>query len=249
MEKLLHQRVLSDTAVPGGRRLDLEVRLDDDWVPGALLLPAGRAAPGAMPAALLLHGYSADKEMMAGTIGRALAKRGIASLALDLPLHGERRAAGSARPSPANVMELVRHWRAALAEGELGLSYLGARAEIDRARLAAVGYSLGSYLCGALAARDPRVRALVLAAGGDLPPGPLTAFARPIMDPLENMRALDGRPLLMVAGRRDRTVTPAQAEALFAAASQPKEIRWYDSGHILPVSAATDVADWLRDRL
>lgn len=247
MKLRIHQRVLRETSVPGGTRFDLEIRDGPEPVPAALLLPEGASPGRSVPAALLLHGYSADKEMMAGTIGRALAQRGIASLALDLPLHGGR--AVPVHRSLGSALELVQHWRQALAEGTLGLSYLTARAGIDRARLAAVGYSLGSFLSGALAARDPRIRALVVAAGGDLPPGPLASFARPIIDPVKNIRALDGRPLLMVAGKRDRTVSPAQAEALFAAAREPKEIRWYDSGHILPITAAQDVADWLVRRL
>ncbi len=246
MKKQIRQRVLREQPEPGGRRLDLEIREGAEAVPAALLLP--EATPDTrVSAALLLHGYSADKEMMARTIGRALLQRGIASLALDLPLHGGR--AADVRPSLGSAMELVRHWRQALAEGALGLSYLGARGGIDRERLAVVGYSLGSFLAGALAARDPRTKARVVAAGGDLPPGPLATFARPIMDPLRNVRALNGRPLLIVAGRRDRTVSPAQAEALFAAAEEPKEIRWYDSGHILPMNAAEDVASWLAARV
>ncbi len=245
--KQIHQRVLRDASLPGGRRLDLELRAEVERIPAALLLPDGAARGGEVPGVLLLHGYSADKEMMAGTIGRALLARGIASLALDLPLHGQRRAA-NVRPTLDSALELIRHWRAALAEAALGISYLGARPEIERTRLAAVGYSLGSFLTGALAAQDSRVRALVIAAGGDLPPG-LDAFARPIVDPVADVRALAGRPLLIAAGRRDRTVTPAQAEALYAAAGEPKEIRWYDSGHILPAGAAVEVAGWLRDRL
>ncbi len=251
MKLQIHQRILRESALPGGRRLDLEIRDGAEPVPAALLLPEAASPEHRVPAVLLLHGYSADKEMMAGTVGRALVQRGIASLALDLPLHGGRGGGGGAwaRPALGGAVELIRHWRQALAEGALGLSYLGARAGIERGRLGAIGYSLGSFLGGALAAGDPRVRALVVAAGGDLPPGPLATFARPIMDPLRNIRALAGRPLLMVAGKRDRTVSPAQAEALYAAAQQPKEIRWYESGHILPMSAAQDVADWLVQRL
>jgi hypothetical protein len=243
--KQIHQRILRETPLPGGRRLDLELRAEGEPVPAALLLPAG-GRDGQVAGVLLLHGYSADKEMMAGTIGRGLLARGVATLALDLPLHGERRS--SVRPTLDGALELIRHWRSALAEAALGISYLGARPEIDRTRLAAVGYSLGSFLAGALAARDARVRALVIAAGGDLPPG-LGTFARPIVDPVANVRALAGRPLLIVAGRHDRTMPPAQVEALYAAAGEPREIRWYDSGHILPPAAAQDVADWISDRL
>lgn len=249
MKHTIYQRIVSEKPLRGGRRIDLELRAGEERVPGALLLPASASTAARAPAVLLLHGFSADKEMMARTIGAALVERGIASLSLDLPLHGGR-AAGPARASlGSGALELVRHWRTALTEAELGVSYLGARVEIDRRRVAVVGYSLGSFLAGALAARDPRVKALVVAAGGDLPPGPLTVFARPIMDPLKNVRALAGRPLLVAAGRRDRTMSPAQAEALFAAAGEPKEIRWYDSGHILPPAAAAEVAEWLQQRV
>lgn len=247
--KQIRQRVITDRSIAGGRRIDLELRLPEDAVPAALLLPSSASAQQKAAGVLLLHGLTADKEMMARTVGLALVGRGIASLSLDLPLHGGR-ATGNVRHSlGGGAMELVRHWQTAMAEAELGISYLGARPELDREHIAVVGYSLGSFLAGALAARDRRVKALVVAAGGDLPPGPLTTFARPIMDPLTNVRALAGRPLLVAAGRRDRTMTPAQAEALFAAAGEPKEIRWYDSGHILPPSAADDVANWLRQHV
>ena len=38
-------------------------------------------ATGPFPAALILHGFSSDKERMADSIGRALLARGVASLA------------------------------------------------------------------------------------------------------------------------------------------------------------------------
>jgi hypothetical protein len=49
----------------------------------------------------------------------------------------------------------------------------------------------------------------------------------------------------MIHGRRDRTILPAQAERLFAAADEPKEIRWWDAGHYLPHAAVLDAAEWL----
>ncbi|MSR35476.1 MAG: hypothetical protein EXR95_02360 [Gemmatimonadetes bacterium] len=52
-----------------------------------------------------------------------------------------------------------------------------------------------------------------------------------------------------MAGPISRTVRPEQAERLFAAAAEPKEIRWLDAGHRLPPHASEDVADWLRARL
>ena len=79
----------------------------------------------------------------------------------------------------------------------------------------------------------------------DLPDFPLAQLIRSVADPLRGVRALAGRPLLMVHGRRDRTILPAQAERLFAAAEEPKEIQWWDAGHYLPIAAVRSAAEWL----
>jgi fermentation-respiration switch protein FrsA (DUF1100 family) len=141
-------------------------------------------------------------------------------------------------------------WRQAVRECKLAFGYMGARPEIDRGCLGVAGYSLGSFLAVMLAADEPNVRAVCLAAGGDLPDGtPLAAVARTFADPLRAVRKLDGRPLLMVHGKNDRTVTPAQARRLFEAAQEPKEIRWWPGGHYLPQDAIDYAAGWLVDQL
>jgi fermentation-respiration switch protein FrsA (DUF1100 family) len=53
----------------------------------------------------------------------------------------------------------------------------------------------------------------------------------------------------MVNGRADRTIRPDQAERLYAAANEPKEIRWYDGGHYIPPAVIDQTADWLATRL
>jgi dienelactone hydrolase len=227
----------------------LELRADalgDAAVPGILLLPD---RTGAVPAALLLHGYTSHKEMMSDSIGRALLDVGIASLAIDLPMHGERATPGGARGG-FELLEMMRNWTLALAEASIALRYLAARPEIDRERLSLVGYSLGSYLGVTVASRDRAVKAVVLAAGGDLPAAmPFASMVRGVIDPAGAVRKLDGVPLLMVHGRRDRTVTAEQATRLFDAAREPKEIRWWDAGHRLPPDAIGDAARWLADRM
>jgi pimeloyl-ACP methyl ester carboxylesterase len=202
-----------------------------------------------VPAALLLHGYSASKDLMTESAGRALLRRGVASLAIDLPMHGERDAPTD-RSLFQNPLGLVRHWQSALEECRLALRYLEQRPDVDGARLSLVGYSLGAFLGSIVAAREPSVRALVLAAGGDLPADvPFAAMIRAVVDPLRAVRKLAGRPLLMVNGRADRTIRPDQAERLFAAANEPKEIRWYDGGHYIPPAAIDGAMDWLAERL
>jgi fermentation-respiration switch protein FrsA (DUF1100 family) len=53
----------------------------------------------------------------------------------------------------------------------------------------------------------------------------------------------------MVHGRWDRTVKPDQAERLFAAAGEPKELRWWNAGHYLPDAAIAYAGDWLAARM
>ena len=109
---------------------------------------------------------------------------------------------------------------------------------------------MGSFIGVMVAAASEHVRALVLAAGGDLPEGtPFTRLIRTVADPLAAVRRLNGRPLLMIHGKRDHTVRPDQATRLFTAAAEPKELRWYDAGHWLPDAATHDAAVWLKAQL
>lgn len=246
MPKQIRQTVHREEAIIGGRRVQLEFRGGGEAVPAILLLPEMQLPA---PAALLLHGYGSRKEHMAEGVGTALLRHGIASLAIDLPLHGTREDPVQMQAA-RNPLAIVKLWRQGLADAKLALGYLGARRETDAQRLALAGYSMGSFLGVQVAAQEARVRAVVLAAGGDLPPNtPFATLIRQIVDPRRAVRELGGRPLLMVHGRSDRTVLPQQAEQLFAAAGEPKELRWWDAGHILPPAAISYAAQWLAAQL
>ncbi|HET7464600.1 MAG TPA: dienelactone hydrolase family protein [Longimicrobium sp.] len=245
MATKIHQTVKSERAVHGGRQLDVEFHAGGDPVPGILLLPEQAPSGGV----LLLHGYSSRREHMAEGVGKSLLRHGLATLSIDLPLHGSRHDPLQAQGA-RNPLAVFGLWRQAVRECSLAFHYLGARAEVDRGCMGVAGYSLGSFLAVMLAADEPGVRAVVIAAGGDLPTDtPLAALARPLVDPLRAVRRLDGRPLLMIHGKNDRTVTPAQARRLFEAAREPKEIRWWPSGHRLPPEAIDYAADWLVTQL
>jgi dienelactone hydrolase len=215
-------------------------------VPATFLLPQGA---GSAPAALLLHGFSSSKERMAQSVGRALQHRGIASLALDLPFHGERDGGRDAIPY-RNPMALVTAWTTAVREARAAIEWLAAQPEIDAERIGVIGYSLGGFLALMTASEEEMVRVVTLAAAGDLPDTtPYLALVRRAVNPLRAVRRLAGRPLLLVNGRRDMTTRPAQAERLFAYAEEPKELRWYDGGHWPPPSAIDDAAAWTAERL
>ena len=234
--------------VPGGHRITIELDVGSERVPGILLVPDPPAEhERRFGAALLLHGFTSRKERMTEGIGRALLTRGMASLAIDLPLHGARE--GSLESlSMRNPLQIVGAWRLAIAETRRALEHLTSVPGVDPQRLAIVGYSLGSFLGVTVAADDRRVTALALAAGGDLPERtPFAALVRQVADPLRAIRRVAGRPVLMVNGRYDRTVLPSQAERLFAAAGEPKELYWYDGGHWPPPAVIAYAADWMRD--
>lgn len=240
-----------ERAVRGGRRISLHFTAAGDRVPAILLQPL---EPRPAPAALLLHGYSSDKERMSDSAGKALLGLGIATLAIDLPLHGERIRPGGAAGLPAeesrNPIRLAQRWRAALKECRTALDCLANVPEVDGTRVALIGYSMGAYLGVMLASDQPSVRALVLAAGGDLPDDlPFAALIRKMVDPIVAIRRYAGRPLLMVNGRNDRTIRAAQAERLYAAAAEPKNILWYDGGHWLPDGAVRQAASWVSQSL
>lgn len=238
--------VKSTRAIRGGRRVTMELPLVGQLVPAILLLPADVARP---PAALLLHGYGSRKEQMADAVGRSLLEAGIASLSIDLPLHGEREGSIDA-DAIRNPLVLVSQWRIALAECGAALEWMAEEESLDGHHLALVGYSMGSFIGVMVAATNDHVKALVLAAGGDLPEGsPFTRLVRTIADPRSAVKQLRGRPLLMIHGKRDHTVRPEQATSLFEAAAEPKELRWYDAGHWLPDAATHDAALWLKAQL
>jgi hypothetical protein len=198
--------------------------------------------------ALLLHGFSSSKERMAQSMGRALLAHGVGSLALDLPFHGERD--GSGGPLPSNPLAIVGAWKTAIAEARAAVSWLIEQSETDDSCVGVIGYSLGGFLALMAASEEERLRVVALAAAGDLPDRtPYAALVRGLVNPVRAAGKLDGRPLLLVNGRRDTTTRPAQAERLFEAAKEPKTMVWYEGGHWPPQSAIEQAADWTAARL
>jgi dienelactone hydrolase len=172
----------------------------------------------------------------------------VASLALDLPFHGERD--GDVHSLSRNPLALVGAWRSAIAEARTAIDWLTEHASVDARRIGIVGYSLGGFLALMTAADDERIRAVALAAAGDLPDHtPYASLVRGLVNPQRAAARLAGRPLLLVNGTRDTTTRPEQAKRLFAAATEPKTLHWYEGGHWPPPAAITMAARWVADRL
>jgi dienelactone hydrolase len=223
----------------------ISIETPGEQVPGVFILPS---SPTRVPGALLLHGLSSTKERMSESVGRELADRGVASLAIDLPLHGAREG-DLAALTPARPFKIIAQWKLAITDAVAALDHLSAHPSIDSSRLAIVGYSLGAFLSVQLAAADSRVEGIVLAAGGDLPDDlPFQSLVRSVADPVKSIKRLN-KPVLMINGEYDRTVTPAQARRLHEAAREPKTIRWYRGGHWPPPAELDAAAEWVSDCL
>lgn len=212
----------------------------DERVPALLSIPTGVARP---PVVFVQHGYGDSKEVDYVQWPTAfLVQRGYAVMSIDAQYHGERKqenrpqelfAAGSFGMRDAFVQTVVDLRRA--------LDLLEKREDVDGRRIGYLGMSMGAMLGAVFCGVEDRVDAVCLVVGG----GDLARFARGKLGPaaLENLKIIDPvyyagmispRPLLMINGRKDDKIPPANAQALFDAAREPKRIEWFEGGHYDP---------------
>lgn len=69
------------------------------------------------------------------------------------------------------------------------------------------------------------------------------------IDPIVHVPNISPAPVLFQFGTDDPHIPKERAEEFFASAKEPREIKWYEAGHGLDVSAADDRKVWLKDRL
>jgi pimeloyl-ACP methyl ester carboxylesterase len=120
------------------------------------------------------------------------------------------------------------------------------RPDLDtRGGVVLAGYSMGSWINSVAGPADPRVKAMVLMVGGatELPAAALRFPQVAATDPRLAIAHFAGKPLLMLGAKRDYVVTPDMVKRLYAAAGDPKELRWYDTGHILSEEAYEQAAE------
>jgi dienelactone hydrolase len=134
----------------------------------------------------------------------------------------------------------------------------------DPSRVAAVGFSFGGAVSTALAGVDHRLRGAVIESAPPRLSVPVAGFCRPllgakqlrafrraysIIDPVHYVTRAAPVSLLFQNGRHDSIAPVRQVEVLYRAASEPKELRWYDSGHELGEQAREQRDDWLSQTL
>lgn len=219
----------------GLRSFRFEYSSRGDRVPGRLLLPDEGHGP--FPLVLLQHGAGGSKDSDYLEAARVpWVRRGVAVASIDFPLHGERASAKLSEILLAGLADLRGSERAhalVLWEGfanqalhDLGraLDALSPHPEIDIDRTAYAGFSLGAIIGALFCAREPRLRAAALALGGG-------GFGPAALDPVHHIAGFAGRPLLLINATDDQRIPRSAAEALHAAALDPKELLWFDGGH------------------
>lgn len=215
---------------------------------------------GARPGILFVHWYGPPRPTSNRTqfIPDAieLAKSGAVSLLIDTPwskptYFRERKRADDFARSVQQVKDLRRALDVLLALPET----------VDRERIAFVGHDFGA-MYGALAlANDPRASAFVFMAGtqsfsdwflyGPKPPEEerqrFIAELAPL-DPIKYLPQLK-MPILLQFAEEDEHVSKERADALAAAANEPKTVRFYEADHELNEEATRERIAWLKQQL
>jgi len=228
-------------------------------VPALLFLPPNASAAHPAACLILLHGLGGSKEQMAGLAFFA-ASAGYASLVVDLYGHGERQIIAVQHHTESQSAVLALTVRQTAVDVRRGLDYLATRREIDSGRVGLVGISLGAIIGTVSTGVDGRIKAVALISGGGdwgLILRTLSARNAPVggrtmnglkglnwakvsadlaaEDPLTFAPYIAPRPLLLLHGRKDDIIVPQAASELYAAAKEPREIRWYAAyGHVPP---------------
>jgi predicted esterase len=176
-------------------------------VPAILYLPDPLPA-GKIPALIVVNGHGGDKyAWYAFYSGMLYAKAGAAVLSYDPIGEGERninRKSGTrAHDVPQDPPELgQRMGGLMMTEVMQAVSYLSRRPEVDTKRIAAMGYSMGSFVLSLACAVETRLHACVLVGGGNLDgPGGVWEKGKPMCQgiPYKSLSFLGDRPAVLYA--------------------------------------------------
>lgn len=183
-------------------------------IPAILYLP--KPLPrGKIPALIVVNGHGGDKySWYAFYSGILYAKAGAAVLTYDPIGEGERNAnrnSGTRAHDRQQSSEVARHLAGLMITDVMqAVSFLADRPFIDGHRIAAMGYSMGSFVLSLACAVELRLHACVLTGGGDLDgPGEYWDSSKPMCQgiPYQSLRFLGDRPAVLFALHASRGPT------------------------------------------
>lgn len=223
-------------------------------VPAFLVVPPGA---GRKPAVIYMHGSGGNRlEDLAQATW--MAARGAVTMTITSPF--ERPDAPPIPGGLAGIQKQRDLTIQAIVDLRRAVDVLQARPDVDRRRIGFVGWSSGARMGALLASAEHRIRAYVLQSGGSPPLADYLKAApaslRPqlsellgAVDPLTAIRSAHPSLLLFQDGRKDTVVPHAALVGLAAAASKPKQLRWYRAGHAPTKQETRDAMAWLAQKL
>ena len=213
-------------------------------------------------------GYGTRTEFL--TEAMVYARAGVVSLLVD---DLDVRPAPWRRNAPGSEPEAVRNnFIQSVVDLRRGIDLLRARSDVDPERIAYVGHSSGAHWGAILSAVDRRLKTVVLMAGvpnettilmdsddpdyvsfrQTTPREQLDNYFKIIssLDAINYVSQAAPTPLLFQFARFERYFNEAAMQRYAQAASEPKLVLWYDTGHELnDLRALMDRANWLQKYL
>lgn len=219
----------------------------DAEVTGLLTLPGEGKAP--YPVVILMHGLGDRKTVDYVEAGnKFLLDAGYAVLRLDISNHGDRfRYDYDFDPTgnyPYWTRDIISQ---TVFDLRRSVDFIQTRDELDHERIGYFGISLGGIIGTIFCGIEERVKVpVIVLAGGNLNlMFGMDAFSDDtknylsVMEPINYVKMISPRPLLMINASNDDVVPPLTSKLLFKAAKKPKKIIWYPTKHHdLPIDKA-----------
>jgi alpha-beta hydrolase superfamily lysophospholipase len=250
------------------QRVEIPLGSTGKSMPGYLHLPPNRS--GRVPCVWDIIGVGGTRERSSALYGDKLRERGIATLGLDGPGHGE-----------SIIREIYVTPSIWMDAGRSVLSWLRSQKEIDPDRIALSGTSMGTCFATQIASIDDRLKGVATRAMTHEPglhslfemDSPSWKLRFMYMAGLQTEEQMDKTwqpfsvlnlgdkikcPYLTVAGEDDQLSRIEYTYQMLDAISAPKQMLLYEgANHGVAGSAATTngpnprtfIADWLKDRL
>lgn len=236
-----------------------------DRIPCLVSTPAEKG--GRLPTVVFLYGIGMDCEDIEPLVP-LFASAGFALFCPEQLMRGERKESGLSPVTRA--FRFNRRVRQTGSELRALIDALAQVPDVDQDRIYFWGASFGAITTARHVAADRRIKAAILTlAGGDLKcllqQSPMRSRMSALqvmgislaakyfapMDPVQFVGRIAPRPILFQNTNDDDILPRACAEALHAAANEPKEIRWYPfpHNHLGPAQVEALVRDgieWLK---
>lgn len=230
------------------------ISVHDQKVTALLTVP--KSGSGPYPVIILMHGYGDRKTVDYVETGNDyMWKAGYAVLRLDIANHGDR----FTDDYDFSFTDGDRYWtRDILIQTVFDLrravDFIQARKELDSNRIGYLGISLGGIIGTIFCGVDQRVNVpvIVLAGGGMHLMFGIDALSDDTKDylsmiePLNFVKEISPRPLLMINAENDDVVPPMMSKLMFKTAKEPKKIIWYPAKHhTIPIDKTyTEAVKW-----